>query len=393
MTIYQRPTQRTTSTGMKVTKDVQSGLVLPTEMIITPAFNINDAIQNVSKYGGGTVFLLNGTYLVDYDIEIPSNVSLVGQSGGGAIIDFQSQNYQMVASGSNVYSTGTVSATTNSATVTGIGTAWTTDMIGQTIFLAAVPYVITNVSSATSLTIEAPFEELTFTAGTYAIFDPVSNILVDNLTVQNSIHANGALSFQYIQDSKISNVSAYDSTRGINLLFANGVRCIGFGVVGNGIGIYADNVGGGTYNDFFAYASTGTCNIFMGKMISWSIANFECTTSSGAGIIMNSSYSIGLYDFTMRTNVGIGVSMTTCTDIELFAAAIFSSGSDGVKLVTDNSRIGINLVTLRNNGGYGVNISAASNVKNTVTSSFFTGNTSGTINNLGTTTVSANNQT
>lgn len=354
--------------------------------------DIQKAVDYVLEQGGGTIYLRNGTYLPDSDIILPSNINLIGESQYATIIDFNSQGYQIKAEGTNAYTTGTAAATNRSATVTGTGTAWTTAMIGQVIWLRGIYYVITNVASATSLTIELPFEELTSTGLSYAIADPKENISIHTLTVQNSTNGNGAILYRYVNGSVIRDVAAYDSTVGLYFNFCNGIRNIGFDVIGNGTGIHVDNAGGFTFNDFFLYLSTGA-GMSLNKLIGCEIANFTCSSNTGNGFTFTNCSDMGFFDATLTTNDGHGIEMSGCRDVEIFGVSIKFNLGDGIKLTSDADRTGINLVTCLSNTGYGINVASATDLDNTITSCFFSGNGAGTINNLGTTTITANNQT
>lgn len=79
------------------------------------------------------------------------------------------------------YSTGTVTATRGSATITGVGTAWNTNNDfsiknmragGKIVFAGArQPYTISAVASDTSATLTTAFTETTVSAGTYVYFE------------------------------------------------------------------------------------------------------------------------------------------------------------------------------------------------------------------------------
>jgi len=77
------------------------------------------------------------------------------------------------------YTTGTVSVTTNTTTLTGVGTSWTTNMAGRWIQIPITAsdttsgdnewYQISSVASATSLTLKNPYTGQTVAGGTYTI--------------------------------------------------------------------------------------------------------------------------------------------------------------------------------------------------------------------------------
>ena len=51
--------------------------------------DIQQAINFTNNLGGGTVFIKNGTYAIKSDIELFSNISLVGEDSDNTILDFQ----------------------------------------------------------------------------------------------------------------------------------------------------------------------------------------------------------------------------------------------------------------------------------------------------------------
>jgi len=76
--------------------DVTLGNVVRT---IDTAEEIQDAIDEVSGLGGGTIYLAPGTYNMTSDITIPSNVYLLGASRSSVIIDFGSADYSIESVG------------------------------------------------------------------------------------------------------------------------------------------------------------------------------------------------------------------------------------------------------------------------------------------------------
>lgn len=88
----------------------------------------------------------------------------------GLIIPYQPRAPRM---SQDDYSTGTVSVTSGSATVTGSGTAWTAQMAGRILRVtdgsSLYEYRIATVSTGTSLTLEKPYMDLTGTGKSYII--------------------------------------------------------------------------------------------------------------------------------------------------------------------------------------------------------------------------------
>lgn len=364
--------------------------ILPDEQGGAPG-DIQAAIDTLTTANGGTVYLKNGTYIPNTSITVPSNITIVGESAGAVIIDFQNSLHQVLVSGSNVYTTGKIAVTNRSTTVTGTGTLWTSAMIGQTLLVRGVYYIITNVASSTSLTIDTPYEITTESNITYAVADPVANVFLKNMTVVNSAALDGAVNVRYCIGSVLDTVYVYDSVIGLNFLHSSGLGSSGWTIIGCSIGYSASYCGSWALADYFALDNG--VNIYLYKMIGCSINNATVSSSTGNGITLESCRSVGLYDHTFTTNEGNGIECISSSDIEMFGMTVQYSGNDGIALTLGNARIGIQNVTLQGNTGYGINIAASSNSKNSLVMNFYTGNGAGTLRDLGTATISANNQT
>ena len=79
------------------------------------------------------------------------------------------------------YGTGTVACTRGSFTVTGVGTAWTTDLNAHQfrIGLNAPIYTILNVTSATTLDLTEPWGAPSSTGTTYSIYNAYQTVPSD----------------------------------------------------------------------------------------------------------------------------------------------------------------------------------------------------------------------
>ena len=80
------------------------------------------------------------------------------------------------------YITGTVSVVNGSVTVTGVGTAWTTDMAGRFIRIGNVPYTfyqVQGVTDATHLTLTQPYGGTSVSGQSYTMFQHIYNFGVD----------------------------------------------------------------------------------------------------------------------------------------------------------------------------------------------------------------------
>lgn len=334
--------------------------------------DIQRAIDVTAALGGGIVFIRNGTYLLSDDIIMPSNVTLRGETAGGVILDFQDLSKQILIKGANVYIDGTITTTNFSTTVTGVSTNWDSLMIGRSISVNNFYYTIIDVVSPTEITLEVPYEGLDY-SGSYAIASILTDIRVENLTIQNSHHLDGAVFVKYSALTFIEDIVVYNSTIGINYEDCSQSSGIGFFIIACDIGLNVQNCATWTFNGFEVYGSTND-NVLIDNLINASVSNFTLSTAGGNALTINNSFNWGLYDFAILSSGNNGIELIDCLDISIFAAEINSSANDGFLLSSGNSNIGFTSVQARGNGGYGLNISDISNDSISVIASSFIDN-------------------
>lgn len=354
--------------------------------------SIQDALNNVSSLGGGRVLMRNGTYLLDTDIVVPDNLTLEGENGGAVILDFGGNSNQVIVSGELVNSTGTCAINNRGVTVTGTGTAWTNALIGEFILLKGRWFEITAVADTTHLTIINTFDADSISGQSVVIATTATGSTLLNFTVQNSAHSNGGVYFAYSQSSFLDGISVINCTIGINFLATSVQNVVNFFTDSCGIGAKVTNSAIFTMYNYECYNSTGT-NLLCDRFYNVSNSNATLSSAGGNNITLTNCESWGFYDMENTTAGGKGIELTGCTDIEIFAQTVRDAASDGIKLTANDLRVSVHNTTLINNVGYGVNIADASSDRNTITSSFFKTNTAGTLNNVGTNTINANNQT
>lgn len=352
--------------------------------------NLQTAIDSVSDAGGGSVNLSPGTYYPTTNIDIPSNVSLVGVSLGGTIIDFNSQAYSIRFLGSNNYSTGSVSVTFGATTVTGSGTSWTSAMVGRNILLSGEWYPISSVNvGAQTLEVGLAYGDTTLTNATYMIATTVDNTSISNMTIQGSTSA--AITVTYAKEFYIKSVNIYTSTIGIDMDYVSNWEVYGSDLVGNGNHLTYDKV---YYGIMY----------FCGGM--W---------STGVGYLVTDSHSLCFPSNFILKSGDDGMRYTNCDDINLNRVCIRGSGANGINLASGDTNIMISALLAKSNvgsglvltatsdeciitgsicklnGSYGMRVADSSCDNNIITNCINTGNTTGQLSDSGTNTLMANN--
>lgn len=347
--------------------------------------DIQKAIDRI-RLLGGVVTLRNGTYIESADITIPSNVTLVGESFGGVTIAFTGP-YSIKASGSSPYSTGTIALTPGSATVTGTGTSWSSNLTsGHKIKINGLPYQIANVSSDTSLILTekyvgAPVSGLSYLAAIFA-----DKVQLENIVIVSQAGSSGIV-MQYTDLATFKNVVCPSpSVNGLTISDSARLRTDQFIIDGAGVsGIKA------TSTDYMNLDTTVISNC----------ASHNVDLTSCTGVVFTSCPSNGSagngYNITSCSTIAwmicqsdgndIGINLLDSSDC-IFNGGDFSGNTvDGVQLSGTSSGNIINAVIARGNADYGINIVDPSCANNRITGCQLLGNGSGDINDGGTNTV------
>lgn len=373
-----------TSAGVATLRD----LTIASRVIgVSSAVELTAAVTTLAS--GGEIRLAAGTYVVSSSLTLPSSIRFVGDNASTTTIVFTG-SAKFVLTGTNVYTTGTLSVNQGSTSVTGSGTTWTSAMVGRQIFISNRWYVIASRSSNTAITIATAFADANVSGSSYRISSVISDVEFDELTVV------GASTTKPIDGIDCRDINFNDVI----------VQTAGAGA----IGIELDNVMSvGAKNVTAAGVPSVTSHGI--SITNGSFVNFEQTatvSNGGSGMVWNNvktstilkSASNGNssdgYNFTSvnestfiieaKGNGGQGVELVSGSDGNLLIALCSGNTSDGIKLTatSDNNRILSGTITA--NGGYGINVAASTCDNTVISSNIFASNGSGAVNDSGTST-------
>lgn len=337
---------------------------------------------------GGTVVLLNGTYVLTADLVIPSAVTLEGQSRDGVIIDCNT-SYSVQIAGSNPYSTGTVTINMGDSTVVGAGTTFTSAMVGRYILLDGAWYEITGFSDTTHILIGEPFTGSDLSGSVYQIATVNFTASLNKVTIMNA--SGSGLKVIYTMEPKMDDVIIFDCGIGIDIDFT-------------------------VFPFMFLTSNDNGINLDMNYTYGFKIDFSEFNDSStGAGVVMTNCGGATFFDSAVSDNTGNGMSFTNCENIAFLSMDIFRNGSNGVELISGCNELQFTSVTshentgdgykitatsdrtiitsssITDNGGYGVNIAAASCDENLLHGAIYKNNFLGAVSNSGTGTLIRSN--
>lgn len=356
--------------------------------------DIQFAIEEVNRNGGGSVFLNPGTYKPTDHIYVYSGMNLEGSNPSNTIIDFGGGPYSIKVVGTDAYTTGTISVAEGATAVTGSGTVWTTDMIGQSICLEGLFYTIADVISTTSLTIESGFISTSgdgdLVGENYAIATTINTARISGITIQNSTAP--AIELKYTDVFLCNEVFIFECQYGILAEFSstitksNGVTALcsyGYYLSNcDGFSILSDYSSDMTVGDGMRCTNSGDATIF----------NSSFSSCAGNGLTFDGGYNTGILSFACIGNAGKGIDMLANTnDMQIFGAVISNNGSDGVKLTATSDTNQITGMTIKNNGGYGINIAASTCDNNLVANNIFANNSTAAGTDSGTGTLIRSN--
>lgn len=355
-----------------------------TTITIDNSEDIQENLDEIDEAGGGTLFLQNGTYVLTSDILVPSGVRLEGVSRDGVILDCNT-NYSVKITGSDVYSTGTVTINNGDTTVVGSGTTFTSAMVGRYIFLDGLWYEITAFVSTTNLTItQYQGDNLAGSAFVLATINTAATIT--KVTIMNAT-ASGGVEVSYAMEPKLLDIIIFDCGTGIDMDYVVFPQMI---LTSNENGINLDmNFVNGFAIDFseFNFSTTGV-GIVMVDSGNATFFNSSVNDNATNGISITRGTKMAFISMDISGNTTNGIEFVSGNNDNQFSGIVFDgNGGDGIKLTATSDRNTITSVSAINNGGYGINIAASTCDNNIIDSNAYENNTSSAIQDLGTGTI------
>lgn len=357
---------------------------------------IQNAIDYVVDLGGGIVFVRDGTYIIPSSLTMYGGVQLVGESTSGTIIDCTNAgitNPGIGAIGSSRGTTGTVSLTYGSATVTGVGTNFQPSVVaGDTLEVGFALFEVATISSDTSLTITTAYEGPSVTGEKFHIFSPLRDFSIRNLTFTKSPN-DAAILVENCVDFSVEDVLLFDNEfEGLEVNSSSGFNIGGItATAGNSTGISIGGVGsaaGGWRSKVIIKDLISTNNdgvgIYLSVLHGSKISNIFSSFNNNDGIVFNDCVGTDAFGVNSYENADDNI-LITRTSNSVFSNIISDKGvGDGIEIANTSTGNRLVNLSLDSNAGYGLNISSATDT--TVRGIYTNNNTSGAIldNGIGT---------
>lgn len=318
--------------------------------------DINDTLNTISGLGGGVLILEPGTYTLTSDINIPSGCTLEGKSRDACIIDCGAYSVKM--NGSYTYDIGTVTINNGDTEVVGAGGAtFTSDMVGQSIWLDFYWYEITGFTDTTHIDIDT-YTGANLSGASYVIATLNNNSIVKNISIINST-GNG-LEVSYSQEPEIDNIDIYDCLVGCNMDY------VVFPIIS------------------VAFNYNGT-NLDMNYVEGFLIDYSEISLSTADyGVKMINCSRSNIYSSSFNDNASDGIYMEDCYGIQIQGSDVSGNGACGIKMQADCDNNSLESISVDGNTTYGINIVANTCNSNVLVGVIMSGNGTASLNDVGT---------
>lgn len=365
--------------------------------------DIQEAIDSVSKTGGGAVFLLTGIHRPNNTfLNLRNNVYIIGEDPEKTIIDttamiLNSGDAAFFGGGEKISTTGTIAATKDSDTITGTSTKFQSDGIREddTIYINLHPYHVKVVASETSLTIKETYRGVNISSKNFAIYRALRNCRLENFTlIHNGRSTNDGIIFSSAEEIGIKNVTTRNfSGEGITI---RGVfnfsleNCESYGNTGTGIDITetdsTDLINNGAIINCLAWGNDNRGINIEGNS---AIRVLGCSTNGNNVGIRVASDKTHIGGCNSEFNAADGIVVDDADFCQIVGNNASSNGSDGISIEASSATSDKNVISSNNassNAGFGILIEANC-VENILVGNILDSNTSGDISDNGTNTV------
>lgn len=359
---------------------------------VTSNDELQSAINALEKIGGGILALKSGTYIITEELKGISSIQIIGENKSSTIIDFKSTAAKLSFTGTSIYSTGTITSITSGVNVTGSGTSWLSNLTtDHQFFIAQRWYKIAAITSDTTLILAEGYAGgATFPGASYRAAILKKDIEIKELTFKNS--TGNALDLDDCRDIFFEDVSIESNNVGLTADYCS--EFVGDGVIivsstGNGANLTQC---GFTNFTSFSTPSNGGHGVVLNncRVCTFNRSSSSANTTDGYNI---TSCSDILLEIEVSSNGGQGIELVSGNDNIVMRSCLASSNtSDGIKLTATSDNCKIVYSDIKLNGGYGINIAAATCDNNIITANRFSTNTSGAISDSGTATIILINQ-
>jgi len=360
------------------------------EAVVAPTGGNYTTIQAALAAGKRTIFVRNGTYILDSDIEVTqSGTVIIGESRERVIIDCNGTKKHFMVT-TSFYSEGSASFEKGSTTVTGTGTTWATaftDPANVYIILPDMWYKVASIPNDTTMILENPYVGTSSSTSSYLAGNVLNGVRLENLTIKNyNYTAVGALYLYGSINSVIRNCAVTKSTyNGLSMINCHNIQILNSYFVNNTLS--GVNVSYSRHcilsGNHCLYNSTGVTIL---SATECAISNNQCMGNNTYGIFLEQFASNNVVTGNICSKNNRGMILSSCRENVINANQINNNEQSGLYLSSSSEYNAIVGNSIFYNGEYGVYIDSVNCKYNIVGMNSLYNNSSGAGNDLGTST-------
>lgn len=359
------------------------------DAIVSTDSKMGDYLLPSAAFTAGmkSIYVRRGTYNEVANVIIPDGGSMTGETRNGVLLNFNGQAFGVRCNSlpSSIQTAGTISLTTNSTAVTGVGTNFNSLLPGDYISLGSIYMKISTITDNNNLTLTDTYKGVPVTGSSYMALTMFSGMSIDNIQIANSsvtgLYVNGCRRFS------LGAVSVYDCVPNIYIENSgNGEANQMVSEGSTGVGMTVSNSFSVSCKTLESLNSNSHGMAFIGNNVGMLVIDAECSNNGGSGIYINGSSSDGNFSkCALKSNASSGLYINAgSSNIIINDSSISMNAGDGAVLngdsiifsgniVNDNEYNGIvingnNSIVSRcvsNNNVEGMNIAGNNNVIST----------------------------
>jgi hypothetical protein len=325
--------------------------------------------------GHVSVFVRNGTYVETTNVVVPNYGNLTGESAGNVVIYFAGLANGVVvdATGGTKETAGTISATTGSTTITGVGTTFTNLTPGTDYILVGTNYYkIASVTDNTTLDLENTYVGSSISGYTYTAQTMYTGVRISTLIIAGS--TTHALYCRGNRHMSLDSIALQQSASGIYVEDSGDsslYRILAMSTAATGVTLHNCVSISSSVIDTYNNAANGIAVSGNSRVIA--LSQCEPSSNGGAGISVGASTENIIIELSMVVyNTGTGIDVASGAVGCVVTSTTLRNNGAGSVIGADSTTFSNNQVV--NNAGVGI---AASADDCCVTANIVTGNTDG----------------
>ena len=310
------------------------------------------SVSEAFNDGKQSVYVKSGTYIETFDIIIPNGGQLFGETPGSVIIALVAGNSIKIDGSGGVKETiGTISITSNTSTVIGVGTTFTNLSVGNFILLGTNYYEILTINSDTNLTLKSNYVGKTVINDLYQAQAMDTGSRIQNMIITAS--SSTALYVRGLRHGNIKSIAITQCNNGFEIIDSGdlSIQEIVPTFVNNGI-IITDSISL-SFNTINVFNSVSSGITIRGNSTNIVLQSCACENNNGTGLIIEDTCkNINIIDNVIKNNNSSGIVIGGLSEYNTIAnTEISNNNGNGINIGSSETIISNCIVTYNENTG------------------------------------------